>query len=164
MNVFNSAGRYTAIVAAAAMLCATGAVAETVRSHCISMGPAASEPLGDREGHALSVRASVCRVEGGAMDGGVATQQNIWEVDKGVWTLLAAETVTRVPGGLTVYRGSAGSLTIRMQDGRPAGWTANGRGQFVLGVGRGAALAGKSVSWTAQATGAATYVVDVTIE
>lgn len=164
MSIHCRARLCTAALATLSALCACGAVAQTFRLQCMTTGPGGSEPLGDRDGHALAVSSGACRVEGGPLDGGVVTQQNIWEVDKGVFTSLSADSVTRVPGGWAVFRGGAGTLTVRMQDGRPAGWTGSGRGQYTLAVGRAAPRAAKAVSWTGQATGARTYVLDVTVE
>jgi hypothetical protein len=45
----------------------------TYRSVCHVVGAAPQEPLGDREGHAISVTSCTCRVEGGDLDGGVLT-------------------------------------------------------------------------------------------
>lgn len=54
----------------------------TFRLLCQSVGVGPQEPLGDREGHNLSVTNYSCRVEGGPLDGGLVTGNTIYEWDK----------------------------------------------------------------------------------
>ena len=49
------------------------------RLNCQAVGIGPPENLGDRPGHAVSVGQYTCRVEGGLMDGAVATGSNIYE-------------------------------------------------------------------------------------
>ena len=78
-----------------------------------------------------------------------------------LWALCACGAVAQT---FRLHCMTTGPLTVRMQDGRPAGWTGSGRGQYTLAVGRAAPRAAKAVSWTGQATGARTSVIDVTVE
>ena len=58
------------IISVLAVLCAA-ASAQPGPSHrlaCQSIGNGAAEPLGDREGHALSAGNFTCRTEGGPLD------------------------------------------------------------------------------------------------
>ena len=60
------------LCAAALVMGSVGAAAQsgsTTRLHCHTVGSAAPEVLGDREGHAVSVSQHSCRVEGGLTDG-----------------------------------------------------------------------------------------------
>jgi hypothetical protein len=133
---------------------------QTWKTHCTSIGPGGPEPLGDREGHGLVVASSVCTVEGGPLNGGITTQQVIWEGDKGTATLLSGDGVTRKPGTIAAYRNTGGTLTTVMKDGKPAGWTTSGTSVITMAVGEAASMKGKSVSWTGKATGPRTYVID----
>lgn len=154
---------FRSLVIAFGLTLATGVVVgQTWKAHCINTGPAVFEALGDREGHGISVVNAVCTIEGGPLDGGVSTQSVIWEGDraKGTSTLLGGEGVTRKPGTTAVYRNTAGTLTTVMKDGKPAGWTASGTSLMAIAAGEAAPMNGKSISWTAKATGPRTYVIE----
>lgn len=155
--------RYRCLMTALSLALATGvAIGQTWKAHCINTGPGAFEALGDREGHGISVVSAVCTIEGGPLDGGVSTQSVIWEGDraKGTTMLLSGEGVTRKPGATAVFRNTGGTLTTVMKDGKPAGWTASGTSVMALAAGEAAPLNGKSISWTAKATGPRTYVIE----
>jgi hypothetical protein len=141
-------------------LTAGNALAQVSKYNCTNNGPNLPEPLGDREGHFLLVAAGSCVIEGGVLDGTVVSQNTIWDNDKGVVTILSADGVARKPGSVAVYKVTGGTLSYIMQDGKPAGWTASGKGVYTLAVGGAAALAGKSYSWTARATGPRTYSIE----
>lgn len=147
-------------------LAAGAAFGQTWKTHCTSIGPGTPEPLGDREGHGLSVASSVCTVEGGPLNGGITTQQVIWEGDrdKGASTLLSGDGVTRKPGTTAAFRNTAGTLTWVMKDGKPAGWTASGTGVMTMAVGEAASMKGKSISWIGKATGPRTYVIESKVD
>lgn len=136
---------------------AFGQVSEKV--NCISGGGAAPEPLG-ADGRALAVASATCITEGGVMSGGVATQNALWEVDKGQMLLLSADGVVRKPGSILTYKLTSGTLTLMMQDGKPAGWAGSGTGVYTTGSGEAAALKGKSFSWTGRATGPRTHLIE----
>jgi hypothetical protein len=61
-----------------------GAIAEESTSTwtCQIIGSGAREPLGDREGHAISVSDYSCYIESGPFAGGDVTGTNVWEWDK----------------------------------------------------------------------------------
>jgi hypothetical protein len=154
----------TIVIWVAAMLAAASVTAQTqqpYKLHCMSTGNNAAEPLGDREGHAVLLATATCRIEGGAQDGAIVTQHLIWEIDKGTWTLIGGENVARKPGAVSISRPS-GTLTLRMQDGRPAGWTASGKGVVIFAAGGAAPLSGKSYSWAARSIAPGQYVNDIT--
>ena len=78
-NLLRFSGSAAAALAFAAF--APTAVAQNTRVFtCQSVGGGSPEPLGDREGHMISVDQSSCSVEG-AYAGGVATLTTIWEWD-----------------------------------------------------------------------------------
>jgi hypothetical protein len=140
------------------------AVAQTATSTCMSFGPNVPEPIGDREAHAIQVAAASCTTEGGPLDGAVMTQNTIWEIDKGTMNILSADGVSRKPGTVAAYRVTAGTLNWVIQDGKPVGWTAAGKGVYTLTSGSAASLAGKTFSWTGRATGPRTYVIEAKID
>jgi len=136
---------------------------QTWRLTCSNHGNAAPEPLGDRPGHALQVSESTCTVAGGPMDGGVTSQQVIWEVDGAKWTLLVSTSLTRRPDGRLLGLNTVGTLDVQMQDGRPVGWTASGQGKVALASGKAVALAGKAFTWTGRTTAPGVFTLDVTM-
>lgn len=142
-----------------------GAIAQgqTWRLTCSNHGNAVPEPLGDRPGHALQASESTCTVAGGPMDGGVTSQNAIWEVDGAKWTLIVSTSLTRRPDGRLLGLNTVGTLDVQMQDGRPVGWTASGQGKVALASGKAAALAGKAYTWTGRTTAPGVYILDVTM-
>jgi hypothetical protein len=138
--------------------------AQSWKSTCMSTGASAAEPLGDREGHAIQVSSGTCRIEGGPLDGAVMTQNTIWEADKATSTVLSGDGTQRKPGATAAYRLTAGTLNPIMQDGKPIGWAASGKGLFTLGIGSAASLTGKSYSWTARSTGNRTYSIETSMD
>lgn len=129
------------------------------KSICTSSGGAAPEPLG-ADGRALAVATATCITEGGPLSGGVATHNGLWEFDKGTMSLLSADGVVRKPGSILTYKLTSGTITMLMQDGKPAGWTGSGTGVYTTGSGEAATMKGKSFSWTGRATGPRTHVLE----
>jgi hypothetical protein len=141
-------------------LAASGAFAQiSEKINCTSSGGAAPEPLG-AEGRALAVATATCITEGGALSGGVATQNGLWEIDKEKMLLLSADGVVRKPGSILTYKLTSGTITMLVQDGKPAGWTGSGTGVYTTGSGEAAMMKGKSFSWTGTATGPRTHVIE----
>lgn len=157
--------RFSSCVCAAALaLMAAGAAAQSGavdKLHCQIVGSAAPEPLGDRDGHALSVNHISCRVEGGVMDGGVLTGTTIYEWDKGQATVLSGVGVTRKPGAVTVYQHTEGKVSMVMTDGKPSGITGAGRGRMAMASGSAAPMAGRSYSFTFRTTAPNQFVAEV---
>lgn len=145
------------------VIVATGVWAQT-KSTCFNEGPSAVEPVGDRDGHTVNVARGVCTMEGDVFDGAVVTQHTVWEGDKGTSMMVSGDGVARKPGGIVVYRLSSGTLTLTLQDGKPVGWTASGKGTYPVASGNMATVAGKSFSWTARSTGARSYVIESKVE
>ena len=146
--------------AAAALVFATfapSAVAQgaTTVWACQEVGMAPPEPLGDREGHSISVSQLSCRAESGPLSGGVSTVVGIWEWNGANGVELSLSGVNRKPGATLVYRGTEGKLTLTMTNGKETGWTGSGRGTNVLATGGWASMAGKSFTWTAKSVGPA---------
>jgi hypothetical protein len=92
-----------AAVALAFAAFAPSAVAQNVRVFtCQGVGGGPPEPLGDREGHSISVDQGSCRVEG-AYAGGVPTDEGIWEWDGPKAVELCGSGIVRKPG--STWRG-----------------------------------------------------------
>lgn len=130
------------------------------KSTCYNEGATSIEPVGDREGHTITLSKAVCTSEGGGFDGIVMTQHAVWEGDKGTNTMVSADGVMRRPGGIAVYRLSGGTLTVVLQDGKPVGWTGSGKGTYPVAGGNLSSIAGKPFSWTAKSTGPRSFVID----
>jgi hypothetical protein len=127
---------------------------------CQSVGGGSPEPLGDREGHLISVEQGSCRVEG-AYVGGVSTDTIIWEWDGAKAVELSNVGVVRKPGSTLAWQGTDGKLTLTMTDGKVTGCSGSGRGVNTLATGDWAKLAGKSYTWTAKCVGPASqYTVE----
>jgi hypothetical protein len=49
------------------------------KSTCQQVGGVSPEPIGDRDGHLMSIEQLICKVESGALAGGVVTVTAVWE-------------------------------------------------------------------------------------
>jgi hypothetical protein len=127
---------------------------------CQAVGNPQPEPLGDREGHSLDVETYSCRIDGGTLNGGVATGDGMWEWDGPKAVRISSSGVIRKPGAVAAYSGGTGNISLIMTDGKVTGWTASGTGKYVLGTGAWAPLAGKTDSWTAKPTGPGMFSVE----
>jgi hypothetical protein len=156
-------GIATALIALSAT--APSAVAQentdTLTCQAIGWGNGPSEPLGDREGHGISVGEYSCRVDSGPMSGGVSTGTSIWEWDGTNAVLLSDSGVIRKPGSTLVYRSTEGKLALTMADGKVTGFTASLKGQQQLATGSAASLAGKPFTLTSKSTGPSQWTVEV---
>jgi hypothetical protein len=104
------------IVAAIAFAAfAPGAISQEVtKFFCQAVGASgAPEPLGDREGHGISVTTASCRNVGGVLDGSLTTAQEIWEWDGTNAKMLLESGVIRKPGALATYELTEGKLALR---------------------------------------------------
>jgi hypothetical protein len=119
------------------------------------------EPLGDREGHWITVGEYSCRVNSGPQSGGVSTGTIIWEWDGTNAVELSESGVIRKPGSTLVYRGTEGKLALTMADGKVTGATASLKGQQLVGTGSAASLAGKPYTATSKSTGPSQFTVEV---
>jgi len=121
---------------------------------CQDVGASQPEPLGDREGHSISVSHDSCRTDSGPLAGSVETGTSVWEWDGPEAVLLSGYGVVRKPGATLVSRITEGNLTLTMTDGKVTGWTGSGRGVTVLATGAWAPFAGK-YTWTGKSVGPA---------
>lgn len=119
------------------------------------------EPLGDREGHGITVGEYSCRVNSGPQSGGVSTGTIIWEWDGTNAVELSESGVIRKPGSTLVYRGTEGKLALTMADGKVTGFTASLKGQQQLATGSAASLAGKPYTATVTSTGPSQWAVEI---
>jgi hypothetical protein len=149
----NLCGVASAAVAIVAFAPSAFAEEIIVKYACQNIGALAPEPLGDREGHSISIGQFSCRVEAGPMSGGVMSGMVIWEWDKTNAILVLGNGVVRKPGATVVYRDMDGKLALTLADGKVTGYTASGHVSFPIATGGGISLAGKSASWTSWPTG-----------
>lgn len=161
--LLNVCGVATAAIAFAAVAPSAVAQENIIKNTCQDVGVSPSEPLGDREGHAISVVEYSCRVDSGPLSGGVMTGTAIWEWDKTNAVMLSNSGVIRKPGSTAVYV-SDGKNALTIADGKVTGFTASGRGSWPMAIGGAASLAGKSFTWTAKSTGPGQYDVELKVE
>jgi hypothetical protein len=96
--------------------------------NCQDVGLTTPEPIGDQDGHVLVVDNFSCRVDAGAMAGGVMTGTVAWDLNKGKGTLISGTGVIRKPGSLVIYKDGEGTLNLTMNDkGQVTGGSASGR-------------------------------------
>ena len=133
---------------------------------CRAVGEAAFEPLGDPEGHWLSVEDESCGVELGLLSGAVETGRVVWEEahDKTNAVLVEGGGVIRKVGFTTVYRLTEGKRALVISDGKVVGVTATGRGAYAAAVGSAASLAGKSFTFSAKTTGPGQWEIEGKVE
>jgi hypothetical protein len=138
---------------------------EISKFSCQAVGAnGAPEPLGDREGHGITVTTESCRNVGGAMDGSLTTGQSIWEWDGTNAKMLLESGVVRKPGALATYEITEGKLALTMTDGKVTGFTASGKGRWPTASGTAASLAGKSWTYKAKSTGAGQWEGELTAD
>jgi hypothetical protein len=151
-----------AAVAIASAAFAPAAFAQEATSvwTCQDVGAPQPEPIGDREGHSLFLGNFSCRIEGGPLDGAVATGSDIWENDGPKSTRLSSQGVIRKPGAIAAWGGGTGTTVFTVTDGKITGWTASGTGKNLLATGAWAPWSGKSDTWTAKPTGPGQFSVE----
>ena len=148
-----AAGIATAIAFAAF---APSAVAQDTTSTGTCQGVGANgapEPLGDREGHGISITQVSCHVDSGPMKDGILTGTDIWEWDGPNATLISSSGIIRKPGATLVFLETQGKLTLTMADGKVTGWAATAKGTNAVATGSAASMAGKSYTVTSKPTG-----------
>jgi hypothetical protein len=118
------------------------------------------EPLGDTEGHSITVGQVTCHIDSGPLSGAILTGTDIYEWNGTNAVALSASGVVRKPGATAVYQESGGKLALTMADGKVTGWTATSRLTYVLATGGAAALAGKSFLITAKPTGPGQFTAE----
>lgn len=136
----------------------------TYKCLCQTIGTSPQEPLGDREGHAVSVSSYTCRIEGGPLDGGVMTGNTIYEWDKTNAAGLSGNGVARKAGAMFVYQLGEFKTALTMADGKVTGFLGTGQGTYKLATGAAATLAGKTYSYTARPNGSGQFVVDIKVD
>ena len=128
---------------------------------CQDVGASPPEPLGDKEGHSISVAAVSCHSKSESMSGALLTGTYIWEWNGPNAVLLSATGVIRKPGATMVYQETGGSIALTMTDGKVTGFTASGKGYEKLATGSLAALAGTPYTWTVKPAGPGQSTVEV---
>ena len=151
-NLLKASGIVAAVAFAAF---SPSAIAQEVsKFFCQAVGAnGAPEPLGDREGHGISV-----------LDGSLTTAQEIWEWDGTNAKMLLESGVIRKPGAMATFELTEGKLALTMTDGKVTGFTASGKGRWPTATGTAASLAGKSWTFKSWPTGAGQWEGEVTLD
>jgi hypothetical protein len=136
----------------------------TYKGYCQMFGVSAQEPLGDRDGHAISVSNYTCRIEGGPLDGGVLTGSTINEWDKGSAVGIAGQGVVRKAGSMSVFQLGSFKLSLTMADGKVTGFVGSGQGAYKFTSGAGAVLAGKTFTYDTHSTGSGQFVFEAKVD
>jgi hypothetical protein len=143
-----------AVIAFAAFAPSAGAQQMSFKMICQDVGAFAPEPVGDHEGHMMSVDRYSCRMESGPMNGAVVSGGDVTNWDKGVGVEVLGNAAVRKPGGFGVYQDTEGKIALTIADGKVTGFTGNGKVHWVVATGSAAPLAGKTFSYTIKSTGA----------
>jgi len=145
---------------------APGAVAQenAITFTCLNVGNGPPEPLGDREGHAISVGNYSCLANSGPLNGGVWTETIGWEWDKAGAVIISAVGVVRKPGFTTMVKIEEGKIERIITDGKTTGFTGSGHGTFPVAVGGSPSLAGKSFNYSVKTTGFNQFTLDMNVE
>jgi hypothetical protein len=161
-NLMQHSSRVLRVVAALAFAISSGgALAQTVQKFvCQGIGaPAAREPVGDRDGHYISVSNSSCH----SASGSTMTVTTIWEFDNGKGMILSGNSVTRQTGGMAVAQSIEGTQTILMTDGKPTGFTGNAKGVYKAAKGSMATLAGKPYTSSFQSIDGGQFSYEISV-
>jgi hypothetical protein len=145
---------------------APGAVAQetSFKQICQEVGGSAPEPVGDREGHSISIGRYSCRMDSGPTSGGVVTGSDILDWDKTNGVLVMGNAVVRKPGGFAAYQDTERKIALTITDGKVTGFTGSGKIRWTIATGSAAPLASKTFSWTVKSTGAGQWEADATSE
>lgn len=138
--------------------------AASVLSRCRSVGETAIEPVGDHDGHAVSIGAYTCTIEGGPLDGGVVEGSVVYEWEAGSGVLLTGHGVARRPGAVYVSENTSGRVRLRVIDGKAGGLEGAGTGVYRLAAGAASALSGRRYAYVVRSTAPGRFVVETTLD
>ncbi|MDA9440229.1 hypothetical protein XH98_14090 [Bradyrhizobium sp. CCBAU 51745] len=124
-----------------------------VRYACNTVGTAAPEPVGDRDGHTIVANQFTCVGMGGLLKGANYTAVNITEFDGPKGKYLLAGGVHRGQGGLVVTQALEGVTIFNMKDGKPVSFEGTGKAIVKFASGPFAQLSGKTLNLTVKQTG-----------
>ncbi|SFN42006.1 hypothetical protein [Variovorax sp. OV329] len=152
---------------AALTLSSSACLAQTptpMRSTCQGFGIPAQEPVGDREGHVISVAPYSCVSQGGVLDGAVASGTNYWELDKGAGLTVVGTGVIRKPGMLVLYTVTSGNYALTTADGKVTGFAGTAKGTYTTATGSAASLAGKAYTARFRSSDRGQFVIETTVD
>jgi hypothetical protein len=137
----------------------------TTTGTCQAVGAnGAPEPLGDREGHGISISQSSCHIDSGPMKDGILTGTDIFEWDGPNAVLVSGSGIARKPGATVVYVETQGKLALMMADGKVTGSAASARGTNVVATGSAASMAGKAYTVTSKPIGPGQFTFEAKTE
>ena len=119
-----------------------------------------AEPIGDDEGHGLSVRDYSCQVTQGPLSGGVLTARAVWEIDKSGGRLLLGGAVIRKPGAIAILQLLDGKLEYVTTNGDVTEVRTSGRGAYLLASGAAASLSGKTFTYITKTIAAGQFYLE----
>jgi len=163
----SGASAVVALVSAGLVAAPVSALAQkpvSFKVHCLNTGNNPPEALGDRPKHSISEGKYTCRVEGGALDGGVMTGTHITEWDGVNGVGIAGFGVTRTARGKAVYVNTEMKSTLTMKDGKVTGFLASGRGHYAVATGAAESVAGKTYTWVSRPAGPRQFIIETTLD
>jgi hypothetical protein len=135
-----------------------------VTLHCIDIGNNLPDVLDSKQGHTLMATSFSCRVEGGPLDKGWATGQQVYEFMGPKGVSKAGLGVIRHPGGAAVWVDENTQTELKMQEGKVVGFRTAGKGRYTMATGAAKDLEGKSYSYVVGPTGPGQFLVEVTLD
>jgi hypothetical protein len=155
---------YCGALAATAFAAPAAMAQEAEHYVCQVVGNPSREPLGDHQGHALTMEVDSCRAVDGPMAGGVMTTTSIWEWDGPKAKLISTGGIGRKPGATTAFHSVDGSVELILSDGKVTGADASGHSLIDVATGSAAPAQGKTITWTSKATGPDTFEISDTVQ
>jgi len=155
---------WPAIAAASLILLSAAATAQTVpekgtitcQQSDVNQLPS---PAGAQK--AIMVSNTVCSFDG--VDPSIKTSfNNVLEIDMGAAkakTISSTGTVSKGDKVTSVFTIEKGDWTLQLKDGQMVGWSSEGSSAF-----KGGEFAGRSMSWSAKATGPNTFKLDYVVQ
>ena len=154
-NLLRLSGFAATVVAFAASAPSAVAQEKAMSWACQGVGGGTPMPVGDREGHSISVDQYSCRVESGAGTGGVGAGVGIWEWDGPKATLISNGGVASKPGATLAWRFAEGQQALTMSEGKVTGCSGSGKGTDQVATGEWASWAGATFTCTWKCVGPA---------
>jgi hypothetical protein len=160
----DACGIATAAIAFIAAAPSAGAQENTIAFTCTIVGVGPAEPLGDRDGHAISEALYSCLATSGPLSGGVWTETIVWEWSKNNGVLISSAGIVRKPGVIAAVQLTEQKLDRIVTGGKVTGAVGAGHGTFPIAVGPAASLAGKSFTYSVKTTGPNQFTLEMNVE
>lgn len=146
------------------LICLAQTPSAPFKSTCQNFGLQAQEPIGDREGHMVSISEYSCTAQGGPLEGAIGSGTNYWEVDKGAGISLIGQGIIRKPGMVVLYTVTSGNYSLTMADGKVTGFSGSAKGRYTTATGPAASLAGKAYTAKFRSGDRGQFIIETTLD